>query len=294
MANRIDSPLVTSKCYHFLYTVPGDWSEWGGWTNCPVSCGGGQVQRNRTCTSPEPRFGGPTCFGFGMDQQVCNTEDCLGEELRTLQQVLMIYMLITFSLLFKVDGAWSPWSPWSTQCSRSCGNGTVERMRSCDSPMPGNGGQMCPGNSTEEQGCYVTPCRGSLFFFALFSFIKFDQFNCCLFAVVMTASKGLPGEPVVVRFNSLAGANSACAVPSQIENQDLKTTRCELLNGLPVCCGGASLSSSSNYYNTCWRYSYATNTWTEMGSNLTQLKFRGYAVELKDGRLWYTGIYTMF
>lgn len=34
------------------YTCP-QWSEWGPWGDCPVSCGGGAKERKRTCDVDE-------------------------------------------------------------------------------------------------------------------------------------------------------------------------------------------------------------------------------------------------
>ena len=66
---------------------------------------------------------------------------------------------------FTVEGGWSQWSPW-TQCSRSCGNGTISRARWCSSPERGFGGESCAigehtvmmGIDVEEEPCLVRMC----------------------------------------------------------------------------------------------------------------------------------------
>lgn len=58
-----------------------------------------------------------------------------------------------------VNGAWSCWSSWS-QCSVGCGGGHYQRTRSCNSPSPANGGDICLGLHTEEALCNTHPCDG--------------------------------------------------------------------------------------------------------------------------------------
>ncbi|XP_074662935.1 uncharacterized protein LOC141915339 [Tubulanus polymorphus] len=55
------------------------------------------------------------------------------------------------------DGNWSPWTSW-TNCSASCGPGTVKRYRYCNNPKPENGGADCKGNSSEELLCETSKC----------------------------------------------------------------------------------------------------------------------------------------
>lgn len=56
--------------------IPGGWSEWTSWTACSASCAGGSRVRERTCTKPAPRYGGPYCEGEGEDEEECNTDPC--------------------------------------------------------------------------------------------------------------------------------------------------------------------------------------------------------------------------
>ena len=51
--------------------IDGGWSEW---SECSASCGGGT--QTRTCTNPEPQFGGLDCVGEAS--QSCNTQSCGG------------------------------------------------------------------------------------------------------------------------------------------------------------------------------------------------------------------------
>ena len=50
-----------------------------------------------------------------------------------------------------VDGKWGDWSPWSV-CESNC---KKTRSRSCDNPVPVNGGRDCVG-----EGRNITDCSG--------------------------------------------------------------------------------------------------------------------------------------
>ncbi|XP_076081403.1 coadhesin-like [Mytilus galloprovincialis] len=56
---------------------------------------------------------------------------------------------------YGVNGNWGCWSTWSF-CNSSCGSGTIQRTRLCDSPSPAFNGLPCTGDSNESQ-----PCTGS-------------------------------------------------------------------------------------------------------------------------------------
>ena len=51
-----------------------------------------------------------------------------------------------------VSATWSRWSPWSL-CSVTCGNGSMERTRSC--PIPG----VCWGENYQTKNCQEQKCR---------------------------------------------------------------------------------------------------------------------------------------
>ena len=57
-----------------MFLVDGGWSKWG---SCSKSCGSGR--QTRTCTNPEPARGGSGCPG--SSSQICNTEECPGNNL---------------------------------------------------------------------------------------------------------------------------------------------------------------------------------------------------------------------
>lgn len=115
--------------------VHGGWSIWTMWTDCSVFCGVGVQERRRSCTSPEPMYGGMFCKGDSLQEQVCNT-----------------------GVHCPVDGMWSFWSDW-LPCDVPCGKGMHSRVRTCDSPRPQYGGEPCRGPATEETICDTgIPC----------------------------------------------------------------------------------------------------------------------------------------
>ena len=58
--------------------VDGGWSEFGDWSTCSKTCGGGTKTRTRTCTDPAPNHGGADCVGEDTESQNCNTHFCPG------------------------------------------------------------------------------------------------------------------------------------------------------------------------------------------------------------------------
>ncbi|KAL5248186.1 hypothetical protein ACHWQZ_G017384 [Mnemiopsis leidyi] len=113
--------------------VDGEWSDYGVWSECTVSCGTGTKSRTRTCTNPAPANGGADCVGEAAETEECNTNAC------------------------PVDGGWSDYGVWS-ECSADCGTGTKSRTRTCTNPAPANGGADCVGEATETQNCNTQPC----------------------------------------------------------------------------------------------------------------------------------------
>ena len=70
--------------------------------------------------------------------------------------------LNSFSKYFiSVEGAWGVWQVES--CSKTCGNGTMKRVRECNNPTPKNCGSYCPGFNESIVDCMVQKCPGNLF-----------------------------------------------------------------------------------------------------------------------------------
>ncbi|XP_062578075.1 coadhesin-like [Saccostrea cucullata] len=126
---------VCRRVLLFNNPVDGNWSGWGSYSHCDVTCGTGWKLRRRNCTNPPPSGGGGDCVGLDEEGILCLNKPC------------------------PIDGAWSAWSRYST-CSVSCGGGNRERNRTCNNPEPSNGGRDCTGNSTMSETCNTSICPG--------------------------------------------------------------------------------------------------------------------------------------
>ncbi|XP_078487350.1 uncharacterized protein LOC144745227 [Ciona intestinalis] len=107
-----------------------DWTQWGQWSTCTVSCGQGSQQRIRSCSSPKRAW---MCRGGNIEYQLCSTADC---------QV------------------WSAWVSWSyCRATRNCGSGSKNRTRVCQTEVPQHA-NLCVGNKTQEVNCTLPSCTG--------------------------------------------------------------------------------------------------------------------------------------
>ena len=70
---------------------PPSWTEWGSWSTCSQSCGGGQKHRERTCNSKNTLSPvhevhtrivnrPPDCPGNPRDTESCHNQDCPGRD----------------------------------------------------------------------------------------------------------------------------------------------------------------------------------------------------------------------
>ncbi|GBP91737.1 A disintegrin and metalloproteinase with thrombospondin motifs 7 [Eumeta japonica] len=56
--------------------IDGEWSEWGPYSSCSRTCGGGVSRSVRHCDNPPPSSGGEYCLGQRVKYQMCNTKVC--------------------------------------------------------------------------------------------------------------------------------------------------------------------------------------------------------------------------
>ena len=59
-----------------------------------------------------------------------------------------------------MNGNWGPWTGFSI-CTKSCGGGTQQRSRVCDSPAEAFGGIPCLGDPVENRECNTQNCPGN-------------------------------------------------------------------------------------------------------------------------------------
>lgn len=129
----IGSPQERRICTREPCSIDGVWSSWSKWSSCSVTCSWGTRLRTRICDNPPPRYGGQPCFGRGIATEICYLGSC------------------------PVHGGWSTWSSWSS-CSASCSSGTTTRYRNCSQPVPRYGGDLCDGDSIQQEHCQSGPC----------------------------------------------------------------------------------------------------------------------------------------
>ncbi|XP_065663761.1 uncharacterized protein LOC100199496 isoform X2 [Hydra vulgaris] len=108
------------------------WSEWSP-CNPETFC---KKRRQRFCSHKMKKM----CpkinqFGVETDIEECSKEQCFKPR----------------------DGHWNKWESWSN-CSDSCGNGFMKRVRVCDDPEPKYGGKNCTGSEKEINKCFLKPC----------------------------------------------------------------------------------------------------------------------------------------
>ena len=60
-----------------------EWTQWGKWSECSKTCGGGEQKRKRVCEVPKLRFSfdrkHSVCPGDDMEKRKCNKNPCPGE-----------------------------------------------------------------------------------------------------------------------------------------------------------------------------------------------------------------------
>lgn len=121
------------ECKEKECPIDGGFTEWSPFGDCDKTCGDGVKKRKRSCTNPEPKFGGKNCEGLTEETQACNVKPC------------------------PVDGGFSNWGAFG-ECDKPCGTGMKKRTRTCTNPAPANGGKNCEGPLEEQEKCNVQPC----------------------------------------------------------------------------------------------------------------------------------------
>lgn len=60
----------------FCFIVDGGFTPFSNFSSCSKTCGGGTQSRLRSCSNPEPQFGGKNCSGNYKETRECNTQPC--------------------------------------------------------------------------------------------------------------------------------------------------------------------------------------------------------------------------
>ena len=84
---------IISRWIHLL-AVDGQWTSWGSYGSCTVTCGGGSQSRSRSCTNPAPLYGGASCAGSSSSSQACNTHNCPSKS------IVCLFLFCFFQLFF--------------------------------------------------------------------------------------------------------------------------------------------------------------------------------------------------
>eukprot|EP00929_Paragymnodinium_shiwhaense_P041808 TRINITY_DN21711_c0_g1_i1.p1 TRINITY_DN21711_c0_g1~~TRINITY_DN21711_c0_g1_i1.p1 ORF type:complete len:1837 (-),score=319.72 TRINITY_DN21711_c0_g1_i1:105-5615(-) len=179
----------TTRCCEKPGLGPCEFSEWSAWGPCTVECGDGVRTRSREIArmaSPgmdpcngdlhmveacnmgpcEKRKSAPCLFSTWSDWSSCaggKTERVRTRKIESAaigdgKQCEGTLQTVKGCDNEKVDCEMSAWTRWS-DCDRTCGGGQHFRTRQID-VFPENGGQSCPSNLVETDGCSETPCSG--------------------------------------------------------------------------------------------------------------------------------------
>ncbi|PFH35883.1 hypothetical protein BESB_055340 [Besnoitia besnoiti] len=110
-------------------------TDWGEWSSCSATCGGGVRKRGRQVLKP-PSNGGRPCPPL-TDFDACGLASCHGTDCEV-----------------------SEWGAWSS-CSKPCGGGVHVRTRGVLTEKRGNG-RECPSPLFEREGCNLFRCMDSV------------------------------------------------------------------------------------------------------------------------------------
>ena len=134
--------------------MPVEFEEWGPWTECSTTCGGGKQARQRTCKIPEGADA-VNCVGVLKEVRECNNNPCPGE---LSHKYVLLYLFKNLSL-FAVNCKWE-WGEYES-CTKPCGGGEKSRFPIITQHSQ-HAGQPCPpnvrNNVPDTTSCNTQPC----------------------------------------------------------------------------------------------------------------------------------------
>ena len=221
------------------------WKEWGAYSDCDKTCGGGLTIRDRQCIC------GETCQGRSNEFYRCNTFDCPvwtswkewnecsvschsgvaaddGRRKRVRDCISHDGSLKDFTKCGSSTDAkdhescgnvpcpnWLSWRGWD-ECSATCGGGDQRRTRECY-PL----GAQCNGSSNDTQSCNTLKCP---------TWSIWTDWSPCS----KSCNKGGPGEHTHTR-HCMDNDDNQC-VGNPIEKSSCNTDFCKgnPISNLPV------------------------------------------------------------
>ena len=138
---------------HSTVTAHVSFSEWTSWStmDCPVTCGGGEFTRTRSCVAKPGNdvLDASYCGGSASETKACSTEACPCKMTHQVTPATVSH------------SSFAVWEAWSTEsCPVSCGGADITRTRAChdgdteDVIDPG----MCSGEHRERLTCNDNDC----------------------------------------------------------------------------------------------------------------------------------------
>ncbi|XP_059487414.1 A disintegrin and metalloproteinase with thrombospondin motifs 7-like [Neocloeon triangulifer] len=122
--------------------VDGGWGEWGPFSECSRTCGGGVASSERECDHPRPAHGGLYCTGVRKRYRICNTKPCWRSEKSFRGKQCAVF-----------DPDWRPYFDRGSPCALFCTN---ESLIVEAAPAAKDG---TPCNSSSNDMCIEGKCR---------------------------------------------------------------------------------------------------------------------------------------
>ncbi|KAA0183802.1 A disintegrin and metalloproteinase with thrombospondin motifs 15 [Fasciolopsis buskii] len=148
--------------------VNGNWGEWGPWSGCSRSCGGGVRFSERECNSPEPAHGGDFCHGTRTRMRSCAIHPC--EKPINIRQELCDAVARKYG---RQLGAYLPKLGEANACSLTC----LDHGQAVHHAIKLPDGTPCYSQRDDiciKGHCWETGCDG-----VLGSIQRFDQCRVC-------------------------------------------------------------------------------------------------------------------